>query len=129
MLQRFIRHDWAEIGPADADIDDVADAFAGLAFPAPCADAVGKIGHSVENGVHIGDYVTAVVEDSAAAGRAQRDMEDGAVLRDIDLVAAEHGVDLIAQCRLASEPQQERQRLVSNPVFGIVEVESCGFDR
>ena len=34
VLQRFIGHDRAEIGAADADIDDVADAFAGMAFPA-----------------------------------------------------------------------------------------------
>ena len=41
MLERLISHDRTEIGAAYADIDDVADALAGMAPPVAAADAVG----------------------------------------------------------------------------------------
>ena len=33
VLQRFIGHHRAEIGAADSDVDDIANAFAGVALP------------------------------------------------------------------------------------------------
>ncbi len=41
MLERLISHDRTEIGAADADIDNVADALAGMAPPVAASDAVG----------------------------------------------------------------------------------------
>ena len=42
-----------------------------------------------------------------AARRAQRHVQHGAVLGDVDLVAAEHGVDALAQARLLGQLQQQ----------------------
>ena len=38
--QRLVGHDRPEVGAADADVDDVADALAGVALPRAAADAV-----------------------------------------------------------------------------------------
>ena len=39
VLQRLVGHDRAEVGAADADVDDVADALAGVSLPLAAADA------------------------------------------------------------------------------------------
>ena len=103
VLQRLVGHDRAEVGAADADVDDVADALAGVALPLAAADAVGEGGHLVEHRVHRGDDVFAVDDDRLALGSAQGDVQDGAVLGDVDLVAAEHRVDLLAQAGLLGQ--------------------------
>ena len=68
-------------------------ALAGVTFPRAAADAVGEPGHLVEHGVDFGHHVLAVDEDRCALGRPQGHVQDGPVLRDVDLLAAEHGVD------------------------------------
>ena len=100
VLERFIGHDRAEIGAADADVDDVADALAGVSLPCSAANLVGEGGHLVEHSVHAGDYIFAVDLDRFAFGRAERDVQDGAVFGDVDLVAAEHRVDALLQAAL-----------------------------
>ena len=57
----------------------------------PChcaaADLVGEGGHPVEHRVHLGHDVDAVDEDLLALWRAQGDVQNGALLRDVDLLA------------------------------------------
>ena len=129
MLERFVGHDRPEIRSTDTDIDHVADALAGLALPIAAAHAIGEVRHPVQNCMNVGDHVAAVAKNGCAARRAQRHMQDGAVLRDIDLLAAEHRVDAIAQPRLLRELQQQSQCLVGDPVLGIVEIDSGRFER
>jgi hypothetical protein len=43
-----------------------------------------------EDGVDLGHDVLAIDEDGAVGAVAQRDVEDGAVLGDVDLLAGEH---------------------------------------
>ena len=103
MLERFVRHDRAEIRSADADIDDIADALAGMALPGRRCAADWQNPPSVQNGMDVGDDIAAIVKNRSAARRTQRDMQHGAVLRDVDLVAAEHGVDAVPQPRLREQ--------------------------
>jgi len=42
VLERLIRHDRAEVGAADADVDDIANALAGMARHAPLRTRVEK---------------------------------------------------------------------------------------
>jgi hypothetical protein len=60
---------------------------------------------------------------------APRDVKHRALFRDVDLVAAEHGVDTIAQPRLFGKLKQQFQGFVGDPVLGIVEIDSRGLDR
>ena len=129
VLERFVGHDWPEIRSPDADIDHIADALTGMAFPGAAAQPIGKISHPVQNGVDLGDDVATVVHDRTPARRTQRDVKHSAVLRDIDLVASEHGVDSLPQLRFAGKLQQQSYRFIRDPVLGIVEIEPGGFDR
>ena len=129
VLQRFVGHDGAEIRSADADIDDIADALAGMPRPGASAQPIGEGRHLVEDGMDIGHHVLAVVQDGRAARRAQRDVKHRALFRDVDLVAAEHGVDALAQARLLGQLKQQFQGFVGDPVLGIVEIKPGGLDR
>ena len=56
-LQRLVDHHRAEVGAADADVDDGRDRLAGDAGPLPAADLVGEGVDLVEHLVHLGDDV------------------------------------------------------------------------
>jgi hypothetical protein len=47
-----------------------------------------------------------------------------AVLGDVDPVAAEHRLDAAAQVRLLGEPDEQLDRLVGDPVLGVVQVQA-----
>ena len=100
MLECLVGHDRPKVGAADADVDHVADAFAGMAFPLAAADAVGEIGHLVEHGVDLGHDILAVHHDGCRLRRAQGHMQDGAIFCDVDLVPAEHRVDALRAGRI-----------------------------
>ena len=59
-------------------------------FHVAAADAIRKVRHPVEHGMNPGHDVLAVDQDRRAARRAQRHVEHGPFLRDVDLLAAEH---------------------------------------
>ena len=65
-FERFVSHHRTEVGAADANINDVADAFAGVAFPFPAAHAVAEGGHFVEHGVNARHYVFAIHNDGCS---------------------------------------------------------------
>ena len=54
-----------------------------------------------------GHHVLAVDDDRCAFRRAQGHVQDGAVLRDVDLLAAEHGVDPRSQAGLLGQLNEE----------------------
>jgi hypothetical protein len=64
-----------------------------------------------------GDDIFAVDDNLLVLWRAQGDVEYSAILRDIDLVAAEHGLDLCLQTRLLRQLHQQFQRLVGHAVL------------
>ena len=89
--ERQRRHGRAEVGAADADIDDVGDLLAGGTGRLAGADRVGEGAHRVEHGKDIRLDVLAVDRDALAAEVAQCRMQHGAVFGDVDLLAGEHG--------------------------------------
>ena len=98
-------------------------------FQSPLRSAVGEGRHLVQHGMDLGHDILAVDDDGGAARRAQGDVKHRALLGDVDLLAAEHGVDALAQARLLGELEQQRQGLVGDAVLGIVEIDSGGLDR
>ena len=54
-------------------------------------------------------------------------MEHGPVLGGVDLVAPEHGLDVLFQVRLVGEVQEQMEGLVREAVLGIVQVEPRPF--
>ncbi len=127
MTQRLIRHDRTQVRAAKADVDDVANAFAGMPEPLAAADPIGECGHPVEHRVHPGYDVDAVDADALALWCAQCNVEHRTLLRHVDLLAAEHCVDARAQAALFGKIPQQSKRLVGDAILGVIEVKSGGF--
>ncbi len=92
-----------------------------MALPLAAADAVGKGSHLVEHRVHLRHDILPVHENRGTARRAQRDVEDGAILGAVDLFPAEHGPDPGAQSRLIRQPDEEMHRFIGDAVLRVVE--------
>src|SRR5262249_48873307 len=54
---------------------------------------------------------------------AQGDVQDGPILRHVDLVSPEHGLDALAQAALHGQSTEQRDGLVGDPILGVVEVD------
>jgi hypothetical protein len=124
MLECLVGHNRSEIGASDADVDDVADRLAGVAFPRPAPDAVGEVGHLVEHGVHLGHHVLAVHDNGCPPRGAQGHVQDGTLLRDVDLLPPEHGVDPRAQAGFLGKLQEEREGFVGDAMLRVIQVEA-----
>jgi hypothetical protein len=127
VFEGLVGHDRSQIRSADADIDDIANAFARLAVPGAGADPQGEIGHLVENGMNLRHDVFAIVHDRSAARRAQGHVQHGTVFRDVDIIAPKHGLDAIAQPRFLGDLDKQADGFIGDAVLGIVEVEPRSF--
>jgi hypothetical protein len=103
VLERLVGHYRPEIGAADPDVHDIADAPAGVSLPGSTPQLVRELGHSVEHRMDIGDHVLSVDENRGLPGGAQGDVQDRTLLGDVDLFAAEHGIDLLAEAGFLGE--------------------------
>jgi hypothetical protein len=117
----------ARIPSPSPDVDDVPDGLARVAFPGTAADAIGKVGHFVEHGMDLGDHILPVDDDGCPLRRPQRHVQDGAILRDIDLLPPEHGVDSISQAGFLGQLQKKREGFVGDTILRIVEIQADGF--
>ena len=70
--------------------------------------------------------VLAVDHDRGPFRGAQGHVQHGAVLGDVDLLAAEHGVDPRAQTALVGQLQQQLERLVGDAVLRVIEIDARG---
>ena len=111
----------AQVGAADADVDDGPDALARRADPVAVADALGQLAHFVEDLVDILDDVLAVDRELFGFGHAQRDVEDGPVLGRVDVLAFEHGVTSGLDAGGPCDVHEERHGVVGDAVLGIVQ--------
>jgi hypothetical protein len=67
--QRFVGHDRPKVRPADADIDHIADPFAGMTLPGAAAQPLSEIRHRVQNGMDVGHHIAAIVNDGSVPRR------------------------------------------------------------
>ena len=127
VLQRLVSHHRTKIRSTDPDIDQVANALAGMSLPLAAANPIAELRHGVEHGVNLGDDILAVYQDGLTFGRTQSDVQHSTVLRDVDPVAAEHGVEPVAQASLLRQIEEELQGLGGDTVLRVVEVKADGF--
>ena len=90
-------------------------------FQSPLRTRSGEVGHLVEHGVDLGHDVLAIDDDGCSSRRAQRHVQDGAVLGDVDLLAAEHGVDPRAQAGFLRQLQEQLEGFVGDAILRVVE--------
>ena len=76
------------------------DGLAGVAFPFAGADAGRRRRPSCRDIVDLGNDVFAVDDDGFGFGRAEGDVEDGAIFGDVDLLAGEHGFGVLRAGRI-----------------------------
>jgi hypothetical protein len=114
---------------ADADVDNVANALAGVSFPLPAANTIRECGHPVQYGMDLRHHVLAVDQDGGPFRRAQRDMQDRPLLGDVDLVSAKHGVDPRLQPGLPSQFDQQLDGIAGNAILRVVEQQAQGLNR
>ena len=93
-------------------------------FQSPPAHPVAKRRHLVEDRVDTRHHIFTVDEDRLVPRRAEGDVEDGAILGDVDLLAAEHRLDAPAQVAIPGQLEQKVERIGGNAVLRIIEVET-----
>jgi hypothetical protein len=84
---------------------------------------VREVRHPVQHLVHLPHHVGAVHHQRRGPGHPQRHVQDGPVLRHIDVLAAEHGIPPFRHARLGGQLDQQPHRLVGDPVLRVVQVE------
>jgi hypothetical protein len=122
--ERLVGHHGAEVGAADADVDDVPDPLAGVPLPVAAAHPVREVRHGVEDGMDLGHDVLAVHHDRCGSWSAQGDVQDGPILRQVDLVAPEHRVDALAQAAFLGQATEQREGIVRDAVLGVIEIDA-----
>ena len=60
--------------------------------------------------------------------RAQGHVQHGAVFRDVDFVAPEHGVDPLPQAGFLRQLEEQLQGFVGDAVFRVIQVKARGLD-
>ena len=74
----------------------------------------------------LGDDVGAIDVDDLTLRGAQRHVENGALLRDVDLFSLEHGIDAFPQPGFLGKLEEERDGLVGDAMFRVVEENAEG---
>ncbi len=120
--ERPRRHRRAEVGAADADVDDVGDPLVG-------ADPIGERRHLVEHGVHVGHDVGTVDDHRHVGRRPQRDVHHGPILGDVDVLTGEHRVASGLDAALARPARAVRARIgVVDRLLRVVDPEIADLD-
>src|SRR6267142_1140451 len=128
-LQRFVCHHGAQSTAANANIDNVAKALPGVAFPLAITDTVGKLSHFVEYSVHPWYHILPVNEHGCASWHAQRHVQSRLVFGNVYLLTAEHTVNSRLQSGFSGQLYEKLDGLVSNSILGVIQVYPCAFGR
>ena len=128
VAERLVRHHGPEVGPTDADVHDVLDGLAGVPLPVTRPHSVAERGHAVEHLVHLRHDVDPVDHQRRALRHPERDVQHRPVLGHVDALAGEHLLGVLAEPRLLGELDEQSQRLVSDPVLRVVEIEPDRLD-
>ena len=78
--------------------------------------------------MHVGNRVLAVHGQGVGRGAAQRGMQDGAVLGDVDVLARKHAVAQVRHARLLGEREQVVQQRGAHEVLRQVDVQVGGLE-
>src|SRR5215469_15105330 len=123
MPKRLVSHHGAQVGAANANVNDVTNPFAGVPPPLAAAHAVGEVSHSIEYGVDLRNHVFAIYQDRGSFWSAQGNVQNSTVLGNVDLFAAKHGVDPPSQTRFFGELKEQLKGFIRNAILRVVQEE------
>ena len=126
--ERLANHARPEVGAADPDIDDVRNRLARKPAPFARTDAVAKTLHLIENAIDVRHDVLAVDVNRRVAAVPERDVQNGAAFRHVDLLAGKHHFGLLFDLRLFRERDEKIDRLFRNAVLGVIEKDPAEFN-
>lgn len=126
--KRQRRHNRAEIGTANTNIDDVGNLFPGRTFQGAGTDRIGKLAHGCQNAVHIRHHVLVINENGRVGTIAQGGMQHGAVFGEVDGLAGEHLLALGLDTAFARELFEKRDDLFVDGTFGVIHQQVIEFD-
>ena len=112
-------HRRAEIGAADADIDDVGEGLAFGALDRAVAHGLGESGDLGAFGEHLGHHVMAVRDHRAAGEIAQRHMQRRPPFGGVDEGAGKQRARALRG--RAGENEEQRERLPADPLLRKIE--------
>ncbi|EPE06598.1 hypothetical protein F503_02726 [Ophiostoma piceae UAMH 11346] len=132
VLEGLGDHDGAQVGAANADVDNVSQLLAGVAGPGAAADLLAELLHVLEHVVDAagdGGDLDAVDLHGPGLGAdiAQSGVVDGTVLGKVDLLAGEHALALLGDLGLGGELGEQRNSLLGQEVLAEVE-QDVGLD-
>ena len=116
-------HGRAEVGAADADIDDVGHRLTERAAHPALAHIRGEAQHLFAHADDFRHDVLAVDLDGLAGEVAQGGVQDGALLGDVDLLAGEHRVTAGFDFGRLGELDERTQDRAVDALLGIVKQE------
>ena len=93
IAQRLVRHRRTEVAPADPDVDNIGDPPAGRTLPFSAAYPRGEGPHPFEYGVNRCNDIGAIDQDLFCCRGPKGNVQRGAVLGGVDLLAGEHRID------------------------------------
>jgi hypothetical protein len=113
-------HDWAEIGAADADVDDGIDGLVGVSLMGARSDGLAEDPDMVEDGLDFRDafFVGPV---ALVGGITESHMEHGAFLAGVDMFSRKHLVPRFGHPGLLGKFQELLPYLLVDQVLGIVQ--------
>ena len=129
VAERLVGHHRTEVGAADADVDDVADALAAVAQPLPAAHRVGECGHAIEHRVDLGTTSTPSTTICSPCGA--RSATCSTERFSVALIASPRNIAAMRSRSPHSSASRtsKRQGLVGDAVLRVVEVETGGLER
>ena len=95
-----------------------------MSFPGAAPDPVREIGHLIKHCVDLGHYILAVDDYRCTSRRAQSDMQNGSILRDINLIASKHRIDPRSQAGFLCQLKQELEGFIGDAILRVIEVET-----
>ena len=119
-LQRLSDHDGAQIRSADPNVDDSVDSLPGVSLPLAAPNGVGELFYVIEDAA---DFVYASFGDVEVVKVAQSDVQDGAVLRGVDVLAREHLIAVLFHFGFADQSEKFVKDRLRDEVFGEIEEE------
>lgn len=109
-----------QVGATNTDIHDGPDLLVAIALPVTTAHLLGELLHMLEHRVDILDDTVAIDLHGLVGGVAERNVVDGTVLGEVDVLTREHVIPQLFDIGLLGQFDQQRQGLLGQEVLGEV---------